>query len=145
MKKDKEYEKLEFPKGFTLLATGNDGYRHRYYVEKNKDFKKIFIKFMIDLGFEEEGVKKRFQYYDDKSELVVLKITEIVDECWNFNNKKYDVDVFIGKKKVIIVVRTSKRRKMLDNLESKSKWRDFPKLVSDDDKSRKRLLQRVRR
>lgn len=121
-------EKLKCPKGFILMGTDNDGYRHRYSVEKNEKFKNIFIKFMKDLGFDEGEIRQGFWSYDDHNEFE-LKISEFEDCYRYYENKKYDVEIFYGNKKIILVIKTKKRRKMLDNLESKSKWKKFPKII----------------
>jgi hypothetical protein len=105
-------KKLNFPKGFVLTGTDNNGFRHRYSVKKNENFKKIFVKFMVDLGFEDI----------DAEELIKIKIKDICDECWHYENEKFDVDVFYGRFKIILVVRTKSRRPLLDSLYYKSKW-----------------------
>ncbi len=110
------------------MGTDNDGYRHRYSVEKNEKFKNIFIKFMKDLGFDEGEIRQGFWSYDDHNEFE-LKISEFEDCYRYYENKKYDVEIFYGNKKIILVIKTKKRRKMLDNLESKSKWKKFPKII----------------
>ena len=121
-------EKLKCPKGFVLMGTDNDSYRNRYSVEKNENFKNIFIKFMKDLGFDEGKIKQGFWSYDDDNKFE-LKISDFEDCYRYYENKKYDIEVFYGNKKIILVIRTKERRKMLDNLESKSKWKKFPKVI----------------
>ncbi|MBU2503786.1 MAG: hypothetical protein KJ879_01915, partial [Nanoarchaeota archaeon] len=108
---------------FTLTGTNNNGFRHRYSVRKNEDFKKAFLKFMVDLGFDDENIKGRFEYDDEGSiEPIVTKVKDIEDVCDNYNNHKYDVDVFYGRFKIIIVVRTKKRMPMVKHLQGEAKW-----------------------
>ena len=111
---------------FTLTGTDNDGFRHRYSVKKNEGFKRAFVKFMVDLEFDEKKIKASWDagFYDENDEWVprVLKIAEIEDVCWHYQNKKYDVDVFYGRFKIIIVVRTKGRVSMVKHLENKAEW-----------------------
>jgi len=121
-KKSKKFEKLNFPNGFTLIGTDNDGYRHRYSVKKNENFKKIFIEFMAELGFDKSKITQEFWSSDELKGDFELKISDFEDYCRHYENKKYDVDIFYGNKKIIFVIRTKERRTILDNLEYKSKW-----------------------
>jgi len=108
---------------FTLTGTDNNGFRHRYSVRKNEDFKKAFVKFMVDLGFDEKKIKGSWIVVGEDGETErELKIKEIGDECWNYSNKGYDVDVFYGQFKIIIVVRTKKRFDMVKHLVYEGKW-----------------------
>jgi len=121
-------ERLKHPKGFVLTGTDNNGFRHRYSVIKNEQFKKIFVEFMIDLGFDEKIMKETFWSHDDIKGNFELKISEFEDCCRYYENEKYDVDVFYGNKKIIIVIRTRKRESMIVNLETKSRWIKVPKI-----------------
>jgi hypothetical protein len=118
-------KKLKIPKEFILTGTDNNGYRHRYSVIKNEQFKGIFIKFMGDLGFDEGKIKGEFWVEYDEDDKYIgreLKISEFEDCCRYYDNKGYEIEVFYGNKKIIMVIRTKIRRELLDNLESKSKW-----------------------
>ncbi len=128
---------IKFPKEFVLMGTDNDGVRHRYSVEKNDGFKGVFIKFMEELGFDGAAIKKQFEehHFDDETEEEVyktLKVSEIVDVCKYYKNNEYELDVFYGKDKIILVIRTNqkkervRRAKLLDDLEPKSTWKEFP-------------------
>lgn len=127
--KKMKIEKLKCPKGFVLMGTDNDGYRHRYSIEKNEKFKNIFIKFMKDLGFNGKKIRQGFWTYDEEDNEFELKISDFEDCYRYYENKKHDVEVFYGNKKIIMVIRTKERRKMLDNIEYKSKWKKFPKII----------------
>jgi len=108
---------------FTLTGTDNNGFRHRYSIMKNEDFKKAFVKFMVDLGFDGKNIMGRFEYQDEETdELIVTKVKDIEDVCDNYDNHKYDVDVFYGKFKVIIIVRTKDRMPMVKHLKNEAKW-----------------------
>ncbi len=113
-------------KKFILTGTDNNGFRHRYSVKKLEEFKPAFFKFMKDLGFDEQKIKNSFLvYFENEKEVELareLKIEEITDECWNYNNKKFDVDIFFGKFKIILVIRTKNRVPMVEHLEKKAGW-----------------------
>jgi len=139
-------KKLQHPKGFVLTGTDNNGFRHRYSVKKNEQFKKIFIKFMSQLGFDEKKIMECFWTYDESNNRIELKIVDFEDCYRYYENKEYEVDVFYGNKKIIIVVRTNSRRTLLDNLESKSKWIKPIKIkkIKENKKGKKIPLQTIR-
>ena len=115
---------------FILIGTNNNGFRHRYSIKKNEAFKKAFLKFMIDLDFDEEKMKRNIMneftvnfFEDDGKEITrTIRIEEVEDVCRHYENAKYDVDVFYGRLRIIIVVRTKKRIPMVRHLEKKSIW-----------------------
>lgn len=130
-------------KKFVLTGTDNDGFRHRYSVKKIEAFKEAFVKFMVDLRFDEEKIRRSFMgfYVDENSEHieVPLKIEEIVDVCWNYQSSKYDVDVFFGQFKIILVIRTNKRVPMVEHLEKEAHWikqLEIKKIREERDKKR---------
>lgn len=104
-----------------LLGTGNDRYRHYYKIRKNEKFKKIFVKFMEDLGFDAQRIKQQFWNEDNNIE---IKISDFIDSCSHYKNKKYDIDIFYGYKKIILVIRTKERKELLENIKSKFKWKN---------------------
>jgi len=107
---------------FTLTGTDNDGFRHRYSIRKDEYFKKAFLKFMEDLDFNSDEIKWNFYSEDDSGNYKEIKISEFEDCIRYFQNEKYDVDVFFGNKKVILVVRTKSRVPMVKHLEDEAKW-----------------------
>ena len=116
-------KKLKTPKEFILTGTDNNGYRHRYSIIKNEQFKGIFIKFMVELGFDEEKIKGEFWSNDEdengESICVELKIADFED-C--DSSISFSISFFYVNKKIIMIIRNKTRRELLDNLESKSKW-----------------------
>lgn len=111
-----------------LNGTDNNDKRHRYSFEKNERFKIIFPKFMERLGFEKENIEKRFTSgkETDEEEIVInFKVSNIKDEYWHFQNKKYEVDVFFGIKKIITIIkrkRKQNRNNLIDGLITTAKW-----------------------
>ena len=129
--------KINFPKEFILFGTDNNGVRHRYSIEKNEQFPGIFVKFMGELGFDELEIDEKFYYEENDNSgqplgKMRVVVSHISDECWYYKNAEYEVDVFFGSKKIILVIRTGqhnerdRRAKLLDDLESKSNWKEFP-------------------
>ncbi len=136
---------------FTLTGTDNDGFRHRYSIKKNENFKKVFLKFMEDLHFNPKVIGRIFMgnELDKKGEevQVQLKISEFEDCIRHFQNSKYDVDVFFGKRKVIIVGRTKERIPMVKHLENKAKWIkafEIKKIQEENKLKRKLPLQKIK-
>ncbi|GEM_PF-3525563 len=121
-------------KRFILTGTENNGYRHKYNVVKNESFKQAFLGFMKDLGFDKDKIKKEFVYQETKynegrsdEEIVnIIKILDLTDVCRHYQNEKYDIDVFYGKDKIVILVRVIDRKKLVEEI-TKHKWKDFSK------------------
>ena len=58
-----------------------------------------------------------------------LKVKAFEDDCLYFKNKDYEVDLFYGKKEIVLVVRakSSAKKKLIKNVEKYSVWKKFPK------------------
>ena len=139
---------MKINKNLTINGTSNNGVRHRYSFEKDSNFKKGFIEFMSSLKFDKETIERYFIYEEDgeNGECVKKIITpmEVEDRCWFFENEKYEIDVFWGKTKVIMLIRTNqkrkrdRRRKMLNELEKRSGW------ISEDQKEKRSKKNRLK-
>jgi hypothetical protein len=129
----------------TLIGTDNDGFRHRYSCTKNESFKKIFIRLMAALDFEEEKIKNTFWSHDEDERPIELKISEFEDVCNHYQNKKYDVDIFYGKKKIIIVIRTKNRKDLVFSLRKLSKFVKPSIFKKLKEKSKKKVVSIIRR
>ncbi|PIZ82762.1 hypothetical protein COX97_03135 [Candidatus Pacearchaeota archaeon CG_4_10_14_0_2_um_filter_05_32_18] len=112
-------------KRFILVGTENNGYRHRYGVVKNESFKQAFIGFMGDLGFDKKTIQNGF-IIQENERTIILMISDLIDVCKHYQNIKYDIDVFYGKDKIIILVRVIDRDKLIEEI-TKHKWKDFSK------------------
>jgi len=97
---------------FFIKGTENDGFKHRYEIKKDEKFKGAFINFMVCLGFDKYEVSEFFE--DNKG--YQLRINSFKDEVYSFKNKHYDIDVFYGDKKIIMLIRTKKRDEIIDCL-----------------------------
>ncbi len=143
--------RTSLPKKLTLSGTDNNGVRHRYTFDKDMNTKEGFFDFMEGLGFEIKEIEKRFMIQDynndtDEEKIIFLDMEDIVDQCWFYENKKYELDIFWGNKKVIILVRTNqkikrdRRKKLVDTVEETSKW------ISDKQKEiRRRKKPKLKR
>jgi hypothetical protein len=125
--------KIKISKDLVLNGTDNNGFRHRYSFDKTKNFKKGFIDFMGELGFDSKKIEdkfiiKKWEYTGEGEieKIFVRDVFDLEDMCWFFHNEKFEIDIFFGKDKVIILIRTRDdnkiRREMLDELERKSDW-----------------------
>ena len=108
-----------------LVGTSNNGYRHRYSCVKDESFKNAFIKFLGALDFKEDEIKEIFVRYGEHDEHIEIKIKDLLDNCMHFQNKRYDIDVFYGIKKVIILVRVKGREELVEEVIKNSKWKKF--------------------
>ena len=132
-------------KKFILTGTNNDRFRHRYSVKKIEEFKETFIKFMVDLGFEDDKIKSMFWSEKEDGECVTIRVKDLEDLCWHFNNKRYDIDVFFGRFKIILVIRTRERAPMVEHLEKKACWIKPLKIKKLDDKHKIKIpLQKLK-
>jgi len=119
-----------------LTGTSNNGYRHEYSCVKKESFKKAFFNFMSVLGFEEKKIKRSFIIYTTKydrggsayDEPRKMKIKDMIDICDHFQNERYDVDVFYGADKIIILVRVRGREELVKTIIDKSEWKKFPEI-----------------
>lgn len=125
---------------FVLTAASNDGKRYEYAIAKNEKFKAIFIKFMTDLGFEAEEIKREFNYHNEYYKEVKVKIKGLIDICHRYKNKGFDIDIFYGIKKIILIVRVNEklREKLIKNVLKYTEFREFKKK-----KFRRKIKMRV--
>ncbi len=133
-------------KKLDISATGNNGIRHYYTFHKNRNTKEGFIDFMTKLGFENEKIESRFSWREEdpktgEEKIYFFGMKDLVDECWYYQNKNYELDIFWGKKKLIIVVRTKQKRKidrrveLVDAVLKSSKWLSKEELELKKEKS----------
>ena len=112
-------DKREIPKpkfNWDLSGTDNNGFRHRYSLLKDESFKNNFLNFMAGLEFNWESIENKFYYEDESGQFRENKVIDFLDVCWHFENKNFEVDVFFGSSKIIMVIRTRNRRKLIDTL-----------------------------
>lgn len=132
--------KLNLPKELVLNGTDNDGARHRYSFDKNPEIKGGLKKLLVGLEFEEKKVGeliegifiKRNEDENYQETITILQSKEINDKIYYLKNKKYEIDLFFGKNKVILLIRTKKEReKLVSEIENRTSW------ISGNEKKRR--------
>ncbi len=135
---------------FILTGTGNDGFRHRYSVKKNEKFKVAFAEFMERLGFDKDKILDSFivrgQDEDDEGIEYEIKIKDIFDICKHYKNDKFDVDVFYGKDRIIILIRSKTRKLFVEHFEKEADWIDLEEVekIRENKKRKKQILSQKR-
>jgi len=115
------------PKKLVLNGTDNNGKRHRYSFDKTPNLKGGLRKLLISLDFDKkivEGFIRGVFFKEIKEEEIIeQELENIIDIVYFLKNDKYELDIFFGKEKVILLARTTdKREKLIDALEKKTKW-----------------------
>ena len=103
-------------KKLIITGMGNDEFRHWYIFRKSSDIIDSLIDFFYNMGFDSYDVDCLCDCETGKKK----KINWLIDNLYRFNNNCFDIDLFIGNKKVIIVVRTKKRKMLISYLENNS-------------------------
>lgn len=107
---------------FALTGIKNDKYRYEFTVKKNQAFVGSFIELLPELGFKNQEFYF-LEYKKGQDSLIPIKINKLKEVCNNFKNKDYDIEIFYGNKRIILVIRTKKK----DFLKKSSKWFKFKK------------------
>jgi len=108
-------------KSIILASNRTDNQLYLNFV-KNQEFVNLIIKiigkFHINWGI--------FQNEDEKTEEVTIeKIINIEDELYQFEDDHLRIYIFVGHKKVIFIMSSSKRlqKQILDEIKANSKWK----------------------
>ncbi len=99
----------------------NDGFRYRLLIKKNEKFKETFVGLMNDLGFKDSEVRSLFSI-SDEDRYYELKVKDICDYSGYYKNKNFEVDLFIGYKEIVMIIRTKKGKQIVDFLKNNSDW-----------------------
>lgn len=122
---------IHLPKELVLNGTDNNGIRHRYSFDKTPKIKEGLKKLLVGLEFEEKKVGeliegifiKRTEDENYQETITILQPEEINDKIYYLKNKKYEIDLFFGKNKVILLIRTKKEReKLVSEIENRASW-----------------------
>lgn len=122
---------ITLPKELVLNGTDNDGVRHRYSFDKTPKLKEGLTKLFLGLGFEERKINdfiqkifvRRSENENGEEIITIFKPEEINDRAYYLKNSRYELDLFFGKNKVILLVRVKNERiKLVDEIEKKSSW-----------------------
>jgi len=128
---------------FKLTGIGNDSYRYYYSIVKSEEFKIPFIKFMVELGFDEKRISEYFEDYDERGEKPIhVKINWLNDKVFTWKNEDFDIDCFFGRKKIILIIRTKKHQKLINSLEKYSEWEK--NLIKKGKKKWKRKMTKIK-
>jgi hypothetical protein len=108
-------------KKLRMLGMSHREKRVEFRLEKSQEFVPIMRK------VSEEVVGKTgrdlFDDYDDKKGHIDLVVENCVDYCENLDFPGLDLDIFFGTKKIILVLRSpKKKRKFIKALEKYCKW-----------------------
>jgi hypothetical protein len=133
-----------------LSATGNNKSRHKYCFNKNEKFKKEFINLLLKLGFEEKKISTfwtktvSIKGHEEEGLIVHPKISYFEDSLNIIENRNYELEIFIGKKKIFVVIKLkNKKKRTRENLINQlinSSW-ITPKEIEIRKKEDKKKLQ----
>jgi hypothetical protein len=96
-------------KKLKLFGLGNNDERSYFIFEKSLDFFSLFSDFLTKLGMQKSG-----SFYDYENDSIDLE--ETIDIVENMSDKNYDIDIFYGKNKIIVVIRSVIEREYVINL-----------------------------
>lgn len=94
---------------------------NQYIFIKEQKFIEKIISFFEDLDFNKDEAPltylfKTENYEIDGTEPKYIDINAVKDIRYNIKNDEYDIDIFIGNKKIILVIRTKKdKQKEISN------------------------------
>lgn len=83
-----------------LLGLGNEGKRSYFVFEKKLSFFPLFSSFLESIGTERPA---SFYQYDERS----INLCDVTDSVEHTNNGVYDIDIFYGENRIVVVIRTS--------------------------------------
>jgi hypothetical protein len=112
-------------KKLKLFATSNFEDRDEFRIEKDQRALGCIKKFLESL---ELDTSYTFITEDKDAHEKEIRISKLTDFCQNFKNKDYNIDVFFGKDRIILVVRTAirNRQKIVKEI---LKWCEWAKPV----------------
>jgi hypothetical protein len=98
-----------------LISVSKSPKQSCYTLQKDDTLQQNLYDFFIDLGMKEDNFYLQHflvtESWDmDKSGKRFMKIDAYHDYRYNLQDKKWDIDVFIGREKVILVVRSKSDR-----------------------------------
>ncbi|MEK6859357.1 MAG: hypothetical protein AABX54_00945 [Nanoarchaeota archaeon] len=84
-----------------------------YIFLKEQKFIESIISFFKELGFDEDETQMMYvftteNYNNERTEPEFIDINKMKDNRINIKNKDYDIDIFVGERKIILVIRTKK-------------------------------------
>jgi hypothetical protein len=121
-------------KKLKLYGLGNEETYNHFVIQKKQSFVKLFRDFLINLDIEidrKHDVRYTLIKSEKNGQITDLKLNKVSDHYEHYGTKRYNIDIFIGKRIVLIVYCSVKdRKKVINNLmkfcemvKSKKKWR----------------------
>ncbi|MBT3297718.1 hypothetical protein HN385_02245 [archaeon] len=103
-----------------LIGLGNNGYWNYFIFQKDNHFLSIFPTLLEKLDLSKTSSLHEFveEKYD---------INEKVDLLEQTQNQSYDLEIFYGKDKIIVVIRTEEKNRedVLDKIKDISEFKGF--------------------
>ena len=90
-------------KKIKLFGLGNEGDRSYFVFEKTLDFFPLFSSFLQKLKLDKPG--SFYEYEEEASNL-----DDLNDSIENVKNDVYNIDIFYGEKRIIVVIRSEIKR-----------------------------------
>lgn len=107
-------------KKLTVFGISNDEGRVAFTLEKVQDFVPIMRKVIEEVVGKTD--RDLFDDYDEKKGHFDMVLKNFTDYCENLEFPGLDLDIFFGVKKIILVLRSSKKQKFIDALMKHCKW-----------------------
>jgi hypothetical protein len=101
-----------------LIGLGNKDNRNHFIFKKDNSFFSLFPDFLESLGLDKLSIM--YEHSEEPQD-----INELIDIQDNLRNDEFDLDIFYGKDKFIVIIRTSEanRNKLITEIK---KIADYP-------------------
>ncbi len=94
-----------------ILSMNKTQLRSEYIFKKKKKILEILDNLLKELGFVEPPEHNlRDLICEKKGPRPKIKVKDLIDEVYSMSNKNYDIEIFIGFEKIVLVVRSKKDR-----------------------------------
>lgn len=134
-----------------LLAMGNRRDFHKYIFERNKGFKDEFLELLKKLGFEDKNINNFWIRSvpigddDDIDDGIPINptIDYFEDSFFRMENDDCELELFIGNKKIFLIIRKNgDMKKIIDHLLN-SDWRNKEELDKAIEEKSNKLKKQI--
>jgi hypothetical protein len=101
-----------------ILGTGNRKDSIYIRIEKKQGVLEILKKILGELSLE----PNYDIFYENSEQKKKSNIKKIIDIYTNASNQKYDLEMFFGKNRIMLVFRTKNKKKIQDLIDKYFKW-----------------------
>ena len=109
-------------KKLKLYSIKKDEERAEFIIEKSQEFIPLIQKLVKELTKEFDW--QLFVETDEKTgKSIDEKIEDWTDKCKHRKYKKLELDIFVGKNRIVLVVRTSLQKRFVDKLMKFCQWK----------------------